>query len=103
MGLSKDLLARFADALDRNTKVLELVADHMIRGGPGATMPVPSMPSSTVQDAGDETSGDETAPTTRNLKQTKRFKGRPRSMSHHKTADELKYRVSFISKNESVI
>jgi len=71
--------------------VLHLVANHIIRGGPGVTMP--------SIDADDNTSDDET----RNSKLTKAFKRRARSTSHHKTADELKCRVSLISKNEDVV
>lgn len=71
--------------------MLDLVANHIIRGGP--------MPSSTVHDSDDDTSHDET----QNPKLTKAFKRRARSMPHHKTADELKCRVSLISKNEDVV
>jgi hypothetical protein len=91
------LLARLSDVVDRNTKVLDLVANHMIRGGPGASMP--PMPSSTVQDADDETADDETAPMTKTGKPTKMFRGCAQPTSH-KNADELHYRVSFILRNE---
>jgi hypothetical protein len=86
MGQSGDLLARFSDALDRNTKVLDLVVNHVIHGRPGAAMP--PMPSSTVEDTDDETT-----PT----KTIKKFRGRAQPMSH-KNDDELRLRVSLLSK-----
>ena len=96
MILSEDLVATLFGVLDRNTKVLDLVADHMIRSGrPGATMP--PLPSSTVQKADDGTT-----PMTETRKQTgkltKRFRGRARTTSH-KDANELHYRVSLMSSN----
>jgi hypothetical protein len=89
--MSEDLVARLSNLIDRNTKVLDLVADHMIRGGPGTPMPLP--PSSTVQNADDETE-----PMTKAGKLTKMFRGRARPTSH-KNADELYYRVSLMSRN----
>jgi hypothetical protein len=91
------LLARLSNVVDQNTKVLDLVANHMIRDGPGASMP--PMPSSTVQDADDETTDDETAPMTKTEKPTKMFRGCAQPTSH-KNTNELHYRVSFISRNE---
>jgi hypothetical protein len=93
MGLSEDLLVRLSDALERNTTVLDLVANHMIRGRPGATMP--PMPSSTVQE--DQDTDDETAPMKKTGKLTKRFRQRARPQNL-KSADELLYRVSLLSK-----
>ena len=94
------ILARICDALDRNTKILDLVNNNMMRGGPGA---MPSMTSSsTVQDADDESSDDESAPMTKPGKLTTRFKRRARSQSH-KNPEEKNCRVSPISNNEYVV
>jgi len=76
--------------------MLDLVNHNMMMHG--GTMP--SMTSSTVQDADDEI--DETAPMTKPGKLATRFKRRARPPSH-KDPEENNYRVSIISNNEYVV
>jgi hypothetical protein len=87
-----DPLAALAAAIDRNTKMMELVASHIMHGNNGA----PAMPSSTPQGPTQD-SDDETAPVIR--KSTRMFRRRARP-TEHKDVNELFHRVSLILSNE---
>ena len=94
------ILARICNALDRNTKILDLVNNNMMCGRPGAK---PSITSSlTVQDADNESSNDESTCMTKPGKLTTRFKRCARSLSH-KNPEEKNCQVSPISNNEYVV
>jgi hypothetical protein len=72
---------------------MELLVGHIMHGKHGTTTP-----SSTVQDSNQD-SDDETAPVTKPRKSTRIFRARARP-TVHKDANELRYRVSLISRNE---
>jgi hypothetical protein len=92
-GPGREVLANFAAAIDRNTKMMELVISHIMHDKHGT-----NIPSSTVQDSSQD-SDDETGPMTKLRRSTRMFKARARPTTH-KDADELHYWVSLISMND---
>jgi hypothetical protein len=88
-----DALANVSAAINRNTKMMELVVSHIVHGKHGAT----STQSSGVQDSIHD-SDDETMLVTR--RSTRMFRARARP-TVHKDANELQYRVSLISTNNA--
>jgi len=89
-----ELLASISAAVDRNTKIMDLVANHIMHGRPGATGETKTS-SSAVQESEDES--DE------NLSEvkTRRFRARAKRPKH-KDANELCLRVSGISTNRLI-
>jgi hypothetical protein len=85
-----ELLANVSAAVDRNTKIMDLVANHIMHGRPGATGETVS--SSAVQESDD--GSDENVSEVK----TRRFRAHAKRPKH-KDASELRLRVSRISTN----
>lgn len=82
--------------------MLDAVSNQLMDNEPRAS--IPSVPLSTAQNAGDETADDETADDeTVPMTKTKRFRGRARRTTSHKSLEEKKHRVSPLSKNKSIL
>jgi len=89
-----ELLASISAAVDRNTKIMDLVANHIMHGRPGATGEIKTS-SSAVQESEDES--DENLSKVK----TRRFRAHAKHPKH-KDANELRLQVSGISTNRLI-